>query len=115
MNAKTLTTAQPATLTPETNDSFESQLQSGQPPVQRLAISAIKADRENQGRAAINARQVEEYAERMKAGDHFPPLVVFYFDGAYWLADGFHRHQAASQAGLTEFEVEVRQGNRKDA
>jgi len=83
--------------------------------VQSLDISAIKADLSIQGRAAINQKQVDEYSDRMKAGDNFPPLVVFHFDSAYWLADGFHRHQAAGQAALTEFEVEVRQGNRKDA
>jgi hypothetical protein len=81
----------------------------------KLNLSEIKKEMGVQSRAAINKAVVAEYAERIKEGDQFPPLVVFNVDGNYILADGFHRHAAAEMAGLEDFAVEIRQGTRKDA
>src|SRR4051794_37722693 len=44
-----------------------------------------------QSRAEMNQNTIAEYAERMEADDTFPPLVVYYDDENYWLADGHHR------------------------
>ncbi len=51
----------------------------------------------------------------MIAGAVFPPVVVF-FDGLeYWLADGFHRVNAAIQAGIEHINVDVKEGDKRDA
>lgn len=74
----------------------------------------IRLDGGTQPRTYIDYSLVDEYAEDMKAGDAFPPVVVF-FDGAdYWLADGFHRVHAAKAAGI-EVAADVRQGSKQDA
>jgi hypothetical protein len=63
----------------------------------------------------IDEEIVREYAERMKAGDHFPPVQV-YFDGTdHWLSDGFHRVKAAREADLKPIQAEVWEGTRDDA
>jgi hypothetical protein len=51
----------------------------------------------------------------MEHGEAFPPVVVFHDGKDYWLADGFHRRDAAIGAGLLEIEAEVKQGTQRDA
>lgn len=51
----------------------------------------------------------------MSGGAVFPPLTVFYDGADYWLADGFHRHEAAIRAGFTSIAVDIRQGTLQDA
>ena len=55
---------------------------------------------------------VDDYAAVYAAGGRLPAVVAFYDerDGRLYLADGFHRVAAASRAGLTTIEVEVRPG-----
>jgi len=85
------------------------------PALKDLPLDAIRLDGGTQPRAAIDAETVREYAERMKAGDHFPPVQV-YFDGTdHWLSDGFHRVKAAAEAGQTTVQAEVWEGTRDDA
>ena len=50
----------------------------------------------------------------MQAGVKFPPVTVFYDGSDYWLADGFHRRNAAFSAELAQMECDVRQGTRED-
>lgn len=83
-----------------------------------VALGALTRDPELACRAAgVNADTVEEYAEAMRTGAVFPPVVVFGPDskGAHWLADGFHRCAAAELAGLTKIAADVREGGRKEA
>ena len=80
-----------------------------------LPLSAITLDESIQCRAQLNKATVKEYAERMKAGDKFPALVVYKIEGHLLLPDGFHRYRAGEMAQLTVFPVDVRQGTRKDA
>jgi hypothetical protein len=40
----------------------------------------------------------------MAAGAVFPPVVVFFNEEEYWLADSFHRIIAANAVGLAEIE-----------
>lgn len=81
----------------------------------QVQISDIRIDGGTQSRASINPQIVSDYAEAIKAGDVFPPVVVF-FDGAdYWLADGFHRYEAHASAGSDALRVDLRQGTRRDA
>jgi hypothetical protein len=58
---------------------------------------------------------VRDYAEAMKAGAQFPPVVVFEGPDGIVLADGFSRHAAAEEVGATDIEAEVHQGAKRDA
>ncbi len=82
---------------------------------ERVELSLIRTDGGTQPRAAIDVTLVETYAADMGRGDPFPPPVVF-FDGAdYWLADGFHRVNAAAALKRDGLLCEVRQGTQRDA
>lgn len=64
----------------------------------------------------VNKSTVAEYAEAMRGGATFPPVVVFRDPkGTHWLADGFHRTAAAELAGLAEIATDVREGGRREA
>jgi len=81
-----------------------------------LPLSAIRADERAQPRAALQTDRVAEYAEDMRRGAKFPPLMVFEdSEGVFWLADGFHRYGAAVQVKLEAIECEVRSGGLRDA
>jgi len=80
-----------------------------------LNISQIRRDGGTQPRTAIHSPTMGEYAAQMKAGAEFPPVVVFYDGTDYWLADGFHRVEAASSIGLKKITARIKQGSRRDA
>ena len=80
-----------------------------------LPCSQIRKDGGTQIRVIQNQLVIDDYAEKMIAGAVFPPVVVF-FDGLeYWLADGFHRVNAAIQAGIEHINVDVKEGDKRDA
>jgi len=85
------------------------------PTLKDLPLKAIRLDGGTQPRVAIDAETVREYAERMKAGDHFPPVQVYFDSADHWLSDGFHRVKAAVEAGQTTIQAEVWEGTRDDA
>ena len=91
------------------------QAKKGPAQIARLRLPLIRTDAGTQSRAAINETTVAEYAERMIAGDRFPPVVVFLNNGDYLLADGFHRLLAKKLAKFEHIDAEVRQGTRLDA
>ncbi len=65
------------------------------------------------GRQAI---QIDaEYAEAYRAGAQFPPVIVFYDGEHYWLADGYHRVEAARLAGRTEIYEDITPGSKRTA
>ena len=78
-------------------------------------ITAIELDASIQCRAVIDTGTVAEYAERMQAGDAFPPVVLFGTERRCWIGDGWHRVMAARQLGVSEIEADVRKGDRRDA
>ena len=83
--------------------------------IRRLRLSQIRTNAGTQSRVQIDEPTVADYAERMIAGDRFPPVVVF-FDGCdYILSDGFHRFRAARQARFETIQADVRRGTRTDA
>jgi ParB-like chromosome segregation protein Spo0J len=83
--------------------------------VKRIPVAEICVEPGIQQRAShVDLALRAEYAEAMKAGAAFPPVVVFDAD-MLWLADGFHRVGAAEDAGLTEILAEIREGDRRDA
>jgi hypothetical protein len=90
-------------------------LQAAEPAT--VALKMLRCDEALICRArGVNAQTVAEYAEAMKAGAVFPPVVVFRDPkDVHWLADGFHRCGAAELAGLTEIAADVREGGRREA
>lgn len=80
-----------------------------------INIKTIRIDGGTQSRVEINNEIVTEYAEAIKAGAEFPPIVVFNDGAENWLADGFHRFHAHNQAGKTSILADVRQGTMRDA
>jgi uncharacterized protein YnzC (UPF0291/DUF896 family) len=80
-----------------------------------MELKNIRLDKALQPRASINEGVVSEYKELMEDGVKFPPLTVFHDSVYYWLVDGYHRYFAAKKLGLTEFEVDVKKGTRREA
>lgn len=84
-----------------------------------LAPAEIRRDGGTQARTGNNEEVVEAYTAEMREGRwrwHEGNRLVVFFDGeAHWLADGFHRTEAAQRAGLTSVPCEVRDGTRRDA
>jgi hypothetical protein len=66
-------------------------------------------------RSKLNDPTVAQFAARLKAGDVFPPVLVFQFADRYWLADGYHRVAAVRLGGGQTIVAEVRAGTRDDA
>ena len=66
-------------------------------------------------RVKMDPDVVLDYAEAMKAGKKFPPLLTFFDGENYFLADGFHRLYAARELKLAKIACEVREGTRFDA
>jgi DNA modification methylase len=81
----------------------------------QLSPSILRRDGGTQPRAALDETIIQEYADALRAGDTFPAVVAFHDGAAYWLADGFHRVNAALRAGVTLLQVDVRQGSQRDA
>lgn len=80
-----------------------------------LAPSLIELDPDLQPRAEMDAAVIEDYAQAMRDGTEFPPVVVYLDAGTYWLADGFHRVYAAVAAGQETISADVSEGGRRDA
>jgi len=83
--------------------------------IQELDPNLLTLDPDVQPRNKVTQTLVQQYAQDMEAGDVFPPVVVYSDGGVYWVADGFHRVQAAISAGLTTIKVEVHKGGKRDA
>lgn len=114
-------TAQPLPVWPATQDTYrtntppatETTGPASAPPValRELKLADIRMDAGTQIRASLNEDTIGEYAERMLAGDKFPPADVFFDGKAYYLADGFHRILAAKRAKLSVFPCNVHPGS----
>lgn len=83
--------------------------------LENLPLSLIIADEGVQPRAVLCQETITDYAQQMADGVQFPPVMIFLDGTYYWLADGFHRFEAAKKAGLSTILAEVRQGGRRDA
>lgn len=81
----------------------------------KLELSQITLDPDIQPRQQLNQEVVAEYAEAMRQGVKFPPVIVFFDGSKYWLADGFHRVLAKQMIGKQKFFTEVRHGSHRDA
>lgn len=84
-----------------------------------MQVKIAQLDRNGlQTRCALDERTVAEYAEAMADGAEFPPVVVFSMPTGrkhFWLADGFHRVEAALRNGQDELWCDLRKGGFVDA
>lgn len=80
-----------------------------------LDLSAIRVDPELQARESMSDDAISDYTDAYRAGTAMPPVIV-YFDGTHrHLADGFHRMEAARQAGRASINADERSGSFRDA
>ncbi|MGB2787901.1 MAG: hypothetical protein WBC13_01070, partial [Dokdonella sp.] len=102
---------------PETPDILGN-IMAGPPAPALVALAAIVNDGGTQMRAGMNADTVREYEDALTEAEAwpFPPVVVFHDGARYWLADGFHRLNAAHRSGkFQEIPAEIKAGTRRDA
>ena len=85
------------------------------PVEQDISLDHIDPNGGTQMRTRIDDAVVAEYAERMAAGDEFPPIVVFREGKKFWLADGFHRFRARRACSARDVRALVHVGDRSDA
>ena len=80
-----------------------------------MNIGALVLDARLQSRTEIDEATVADYADNIKTGDEFPPVLV-YFDGInYYLTDGYHRYHAHKRAEKVSILCEVVNGTFRDA
>lgn len=80
-----------------------------------IDINLIRIDGGTQMRAELNEKILDEYFQALGEGVEFPPLVVFFDGGSYWLADGFHRYFAMKKKGISKILCRVNSGSKRDA
>lgn len=80
-----------------------------------LNLLNIRIDGGTQARVELNQEVVADYAEKMREGEVFPPVSVFFDGSDYWLVDGFHRYFATKSNGKTSIDAEVTNGTLDDA
>ena len=85
-----------------------------------INISQIIATPETQSRCKLDPKTIKEYADLMKSGVIFPPVILYSegkdSEGKKWhLADGFHRLEAAKKCNLSTINAEIREGSKSDA
>jgi hypothetical protein len=83
--------------------------------VERVRLADICDYGGAQMRVEMRPEVVTEYAADMLAGATFPPVILFQDGKAHWLADGFHRVEAARKAAADSILAEIRTGTARDA
>lgn len=81
----------------------------------KLSLNKIRRDGGTQIRLGMSQETIDGYAEEMRVGTAFPPIVVFYDGKHHWLADGFQRTLARAQAGFDTVDADIRKGTQRDA
>ena len=81
-----------------------------------IPAAQISVHEDLQPRVRIDGELAADYFEAMCDGSEFPPVVVFFDGGKYWLADGYHRYHAV-KGSETEQEIpaDIREGTFRDA
>ena len=79
-----------------------------------IALSGIQ-DGGAQMRVEMKPDVVREYADDMAAGAVFPPVEVYHDGTNYWLAEGYHRVEAARLLDRETIDAEVLDGGERDA
>jgi ParB-like chromosome segregation protein Spo0J len=83
--------------------------------MKKLNILNIRIDGGTQARLQLNQDVVKDYAEAMREGAVFPPIIVYHDGSDYWLADGFHRYFATKANATASIDADVRTGTLRDA
>jgi len=84
--------------------------------LRELHLDSIRIDPALQPRVMVDQGVVAEYADAMEAWYTFPAIVVFHDGTTFWLADGWHRVEAArSVRDKRALLAEVHDGTRRDA
>lgn len=81
----------------------------------KIGMATIELDASIQCRAEIDVGVVNDYAERMQAGDKFPPVELFGTATQSWPGDGWHRIMAARSIGARHIEAKLHRGGRVNA
>jgi hypothetical protein len=79
-----------------------------------LSLERIRTEG-TQVRVVLSEIVIREYADALARGDEFPPIEVYYDETVHWLADGFHRLQAAKQAGRDSLAATIHPGGQREA
>jgi hypothetical protein len=79
-----------------------------------LSLERIRTEG-TQVRVALSETVIREYADALARGDEFPPIEVYDDETVHWLADGFHRLQAAKQAGRDSIAATIHPGGQREA
>ena len=78
-----------------------------------IEIGKITVDVEIVGRAdGLDSEIVQTYADRMEAGDVFPPIKLVGDGDVFWLVDGQHRLEAAKRVNGDQISAKVTKGDR---
>ena len=80
-----------------------------------VMLSAIELDTSIQCRATIDTGVINDYAERMVAGDTFPPVELFGTKARCWIGDGWHRALAAKSIERESIAANLNPGGRAEA
>jgi uncharacterized ParB-like nuclease family protein len=80
-----------------------------------MKLNQLTIDGGTQSRVKIIQEAVDEYAESLKGGARFPPVLVYYDGIKYYLTDGYHRYFAHQKAGIKDIEVQIVNGTLRDA
>ncbi len=80
-----------------------------------MKLNQLTIDGGTQSRTKIIQEAIDEYAEALKGGARFPPVLAYYDGINYYLTDGYHRYFAHQKAGLRDIEVQVVNGTLRDA
>jgi len=83
--------------------------------MKKLNLDVIRIDGDTQPREELDQEMVAEYAELMRDGVQFPPVVTFFDGSNYWLVDGFHRYFAHLKLGKAGINADVVAGTLRDA
>jgi hypothetical protein len=78
--------------------------------IEELSLTSLKINGGTQLREAISEETVSEYADALRDGAVFPPVVVVRDGASLWLVDGFHRFHAHRRCGRETIAADVREG-----
>jgi len=82
----------------------------------KVSINKINLKADTQSRVEINKDTVNDFADDIKRGDKFPPIILFKNNkNELFVGDGWHRINAYIQAGIKEIDADVRKGSQRDA
>jgi ParB-like chromosome segregation protein Spo0J len=80
-----------------------------------MKLTEITVDSSLQGRYKLNQEVIDEYSETIREGGKLPAIKVFRIGSRHYLVDGWHRYFAHKKAGLADIEVDVIDGDMREA